>query len=340
MLVSVCGQNIDKDNIYFKVYEAAQKAQADDANGLKDLYQMSLQDHRDLQLSKMMIKSVTLAMLNSGSKNLNSYSSSIKTKFPGKKAFSFLEQKPFQVDCSKCNGHGKNPCHTCDEGTCRNCKGKKSFTVQKAGNATETKPCASCNKTGICQTCKGSGQSTKMCRSCSGNGTVFSRDAIPEEYTKSLKDMIDNIPEHAGWKGIYITDEIAKVIKRKKMALANKKKAEEEARKSMPERSDSDVKHPLLEFNEYFRNRERISKQKLYKNATAKLVGNKPTITIEVDPSIERANASLKLQYLEAFYQFWKLRCKFNSLGEDVGFIATYKGKKIAEFKGKRIIAM
>ncbi|MCM8528566.1 MAG: hypothetical protein NE327_18730 [Lentisphaeraceae bacterium] len=340
MLMSAYGQKIAKDNIYYKAVEAAKKAQADDTSGLKELYQLSLRNHGDLVLSKLMIKAVTLAMLNSGSKNLNSYFSNIEATFSGKKSFSFLDNKPFQVDCERCEGHGKNPCHTCDAGTCRNCKGKKSYTVQKAGNSTETKPCAACNKTGVCLTCKGSGLSTKMCRTCNGKGTVFSREAIPEEYGKSLKDIVDTIPEHAAWKGIYITEGIEQVVKRKKMALAKKKKAEEEALKNMPERTEADLKHPLLEFNEYFRNRERISKQKLYKSASAKMVGAKPTLSVEIEPSIMRADTSLKLQYLEAFYQFWKLRCKFNSLGEDVGFNATYKGKKIAEFKGKKIISL
>lgn len=340
ILVSVYGQNIDKNNVYFKAHQAAKKAQADDANGLKDLYKMSLEDHHDSELSQMMIKTVTLAMLNSSSKSLNNYFATVKQSFNGNDYFSFLEGEAFQEDCAKCSGHGTNPCHTCDAGVCRNCKGKRSFTVQKAGNATIEKACASCNKTGTCQVCKGSGQSKKMCRTCSGKGSLFSKEAVPEEYKKSLKDILDNVPEHAAWKGIYIIEGIEKEIKKKKLALANKKKAEEMASSSMGPRTNADLKHPLLEFNEYFRNRERISKQKIYKSATAKLVGEKPTITVDVEATIARADTSLKLQYLEAFYQFWKLRCKFNSLGEDVGFTATYNGKKIAEFKGKKIVAM
>lgn len=341
MLLSVCGQKIDKNNVYYKVYEAAKKAQADDVEGLKDLYQISLEDHRDTELSEMTVKAVSLAMLKSGSKSINSYFAGVKQKFKGEDFLSFLEKKPFQEDCSKCSGHGTNPCHTCDEGVCRNCKGKKSFTIQKAGNVTATKPCASCSKTGVCQSCKGSGQSKKACRSCSGKGSVFTQDAVPEEYKKSLESLVQNIPEHAAWKGVFIVEGIEQLIKKKKLALASKKKVEESNIITLPpSRTDADLKHPLLEFNEYFRNRERISKQKIYKNAKAKLVGDKPTITVEVEASIARADSSLKMQYLEAFYQFWKLRCKFNSLGEDVGFTATYNGKKIAEFKGRRIVAM
>ena len=340
MLVSVCGQKIDKNNIYFKVHEAAKKAQANDASGLKDLYKMSLEEHRDLKLSEMMVKTVSLAMLNSGSKSINKYFTNVKQKFTGEELLSFLENKPFQADCAKCSGHGTNPCHTCDDGVCRNCKGKRSFTVQKAGNVSIKKPCDSCNKTGKCQTCKGNGQSKKACRTCSGKGTLFTREAVGAEYKKSLKLIVDKLPEHAAWKGIYIVAGIEQIVKNKKIAQANKKKMASSNIIIVPERSDTDLDHPLLEFNEYFRNRERISKQKLYKTAKAKLVGDKPTVTVEVDVSIARAKSSLKMQYLEAFYHFWKLRCKFNSLGEDVGFVATYRGKKIAEFKGRRIVAM
>ena len=340
ILLSVCGQKIDKNNVYFKAYEAAKKAQADDAAGLKELYQLSQQNHKDIEFSKMLVKSVTLAMLKSGSKNLSKYSAALKAKFSGKKVFSFLDEDPFQSECTRCKGQGTNPCHTCDEGVCRNCKGKRIFIVQKAGNATEKKACNACKKTGKCQTCKGSGQSKKMCRTCNGKGSLFTREPVPEEYAKSLKDIIDNVPEMAAWKGVYIVAGIEKVIKKKKMALASKKQAEAMARQNMPQRTDTDLKHPLLEWNEYFRNRERISKEKLYKEAKAKFIKDKPTITVEVEATVARSNSSLKLQYLEAFYQFWKLRCKFNSLGEDVGFVATYRGKKIAEFKGRRIVGM
>ena len=340
MLLSVCGQKIDKDNIYYKVHEAAKQAQADDANGLKNLYKMSLENHRDAELSQMMVKAVSLAMLKSGSKSLNNYFTTVKQNFSGNDFFSYLDNKPFQEDCSKCSGSGTNPCHTCDEGVCRNCKGKRSFMVKKAGNVTMKKACNSCNKTGKCQTCKGSGQSEKMCRTCNGKGTLFTREAVPDEYKKSLNHIVKNVPEMAAWKGIFIVAGIDKVIKKKKMALASKKQAAALARQNMPVKNDADLKHPLLEFNEYFRNRERIAKEKLYKTAKAKLVDDKPTITVEVEPTVARANSSLKLQYLEAFYQFWKLRCKFNSLGEDVGFVATYKGKKIAEFKGRKIVGL
>ena len=341
MLLSSYGQKIDKNNIYFKVYEAAKKAQADDAEGLKGLYKMSLENHRDSELSGMVVKAVSLAMLKSGSKSLNAYFANVKKTFPKEEFFSYLETDPFQEDCSKCSGSGTNACHTCDEGVCRSCKGKRSYTVKKAGGATMKKPCNSCKKSGKCQLCKGTGQSKKACRSCSGKGSIFTRESVPEEYKKSLKEIVSKVPEHAAWKGIYIVAGIEKTVKQKKMALASKKKKKPDSNIIIVgEITDADLKHPLLEFNEYFRNRERISKQKLYKQAKAKLVGEKPTVTVEVEATIARAKSSLRMQYLEAFYQFWKLRCKFNSLGEDVGFVATYRGKKIAEFKGRKIVGM
>jgi len=336
----VCGQKIDKNSIYFKVHDAAKKAQAENAQGLKDLYKMSLENHRDAELSKMMIKAVSLAMLKSGSKSINNYFASVKKTFSGKNYLSFLEEDAFQTDCSKCSGKGTNACHTCDSGVCRSCKGKRTFTVNKAGGATIKKPCYSCNKTGKCQTCKGSGQSKKACRTCNGKGSLFSRENIPREYEKSLRELVNDLPEHAAWKGIYIVAGIDKVIKQEKAAMANKKKVASESPVIIISKTESDLSHPLLEFNEYFRNRERISKKKLYKTAKAKIVGEKPVVTVDVEATIARAGNSLKQQYLEAFYQFWKLRCKFNGLGENVGFVATYRGKKIAEYKGMKIVAV
>ena len=63
LLFSSYSQTVDKNSIYFKVHEAAKKAMANDVAGVKDLYKMSIQDHGDIELNKMIIKPIILRMI-------------------------------------------------------------------------------------------------------------------------------------------------------------------------------------------------------------------------------------------------------------------------------------
>jgi len=57
-----------------------------------------------------------------------------------------------------------------------------------------------------------------------------------------------------------------------------------------------------------------------------------------VTPSIGRLAKDIKLQYLEAFYNFWKLRCMSNGLGKKVGYIAHYAKKDIATVQDDQVV--
>ena len=361
------GQTVDQESIYFKVYDAAKKAKANDAEGIKALYKMSLEEYDDVELNKMMIKVIMLRMIKSGSQSIKSYMPAVDAKFIGLGTMDFLDQPPFQVNCNRCKGDGieEYMCRECFKGTCKNCKGKKKISYKGLGGEFVVKKCVTCEATGKCLNCEGTGLAKKNCRSCYAKGTIFSKAAVPGEYAKSLTRIINYLPKHAASKEVYITPQIIVALKRKELEkelYAAKEAKEKELAKREEERKaknlalleakkkitgapvrkaaggyDSKLDHPLLEFNNFFRNRERISKQSLYVNAEASYVSGKPTLTIDVGPNVVRSKASLRMQYLEAFYRFWKLRCTNNRVGSNVGYIVTYKGKKIAELKDGEI---
>ncbi|MCH2205303.1 MAG: hypothetical protein MK132_05485 [Lentisphaerales bacterium] len=366
--ISIFSQTLDTDNIYYRVYEAAKKAKANDKEGIITLYRMSLEDHEDTELNKLMIKPVMLSMIKSSSKILKKYMPAVDAKFIGLGMMEFLEQEPLQVKCPRCSGDGieELKCKDSYNGVCKNCKGKGTISYKGLGGELVVKKCVTCEGTGKCLKCEGTGIIKRECRICFGKGTVFSKNAVPGEYVKSLTHIINFLPKHAASKEVYITPQIIVAVKRQelqrelqavKAAKENqlaereaKRKAKNEAlmaakkeanvasvRKSSPG-YDSKLDHPLLEFNQFFRNRERISKQSLYTNAEAKYADGKPTLTIDVGPNVVRAESSLRMQYLEAFYRFWKLRCTNNRVGSNVGFIVTYKGKKIAELIDGKIV--
>ena len=366
-------QELNKDHVYFKILEAAQKAKENNAEGIRDLYKMSLEDQKDPELNKLLIKSTALGMLNLNSKAINTYIPSVDAKFIELDALSFLGQAPFQTKCFKCSGEGFNKlqCKHCFKGVCKNCKGQKQIVYKGLGNKIEVKKCELCQVTGKCISCDGKGTAHKGCHICYEKGTLFNTRPIPEEYGKVLDYIISYLPKYAAEKKVFITDEMVAMAKddrlKKELAeaqrLAAQKKAEElalleEQRKNAQRKrqekeavrnealkaafgdakkhtnaADDNLQHVLLEFNQFFRNRERIQKQSIYVDAQAKYEKGKPTLIIEVTPSIGSMAAALKLQYLEAFYNFFKLRCMSNGLGQNVGYTAQYKKKDIATFK-------
>ena len=376
--VSAQAQELNKESAYFKIYEAAQKAKNKDAAGIRVLYKMSLEDHKDPELNKLLIKSTVLGMLSANSKIINKYMPSVDAKFLALDALSFLGQAPFQIKCFKCRGEGFNKfqCKNCFKGVCKNCKGNKEVVYKGLGRKIERKKCALCKVSGKCISCDGKGNAQKSCHICYEKGSVFSNKAIPAEYFKSLDYIIEFLPRYAAGKNIFITDkmvaaakqdllkkeleaarEMAAKKKREELALleeqrkeAQRKREEKESKrnealvaafgtaKKHTSAADDNLQHVLLEFNQFFRNRERIQKQSVYVGAEAKYENGKPTLIIQVTPSIAGMAKGLRIQYLEAFYNFFKLRCMSNGLGKNVGYVAQYKKKDIAKFKDGEVV--
>jgi len=376
---SALGQELNKESAYYKIFESAKKAKAKDAAGIRGLYKMSLEDHKDPELNKLLIKSTVLGMLSANSKVINTYMPAVDAKFIALDPLAFLGQAPFQNKCFKCRGVGfnKSQCKLCIKGVCKNCKGRKQIVYKGLGGRVEVKKCEICKITGKCISCDGQGNAHKGCHICFEKGTLFSRKAIPVEYTKTLDFIIDYLPKYAASKGVFITEELVAMAKddrlKKELAeakrIAEEKKAAElalleeqrkEAQRKRKEKeavrdsaleaafggsaskhtsaADDNLQHVLLEFNQFFRNRERIQKQSIYVGAEAKYQGGKPTLIIEVTPSIGGMAKGLKLQYLEAFYNFFKLRCMSNGLGKNVGYVAQYRKKDIATFKDGEVV--
>ncbi|MCM8536169.1 MAG: hypothetical protein NE334_09560 [Lentisphaeraceae bacterium] len=226
-------QDISKDSIYYLAYHAAKKVQDGNNDGIKELLKYSVEDHND-NVNGMLVKTISLAMINSGSKSLKSYFDKVNRTFPEAKYLSFLEEEPFQAECTKCQGKGHEgtPCRKCYNGKCKNCKGKGAIVYRGLGGEVVNKNCPTCKGEKICSTCEGSGESKKDCRLCRSKGSVFAKSAVPVEYAKSLQNIIDLMPKFADEEGIYIGVGI------NKLALARieqERQAKEEKKRLMAE---------------------------------------------------------------------------------------------------------
>ena len=364
------GQELNKDNDYYKMYNAAEQAKANNAEGIRTLYKMSLEDQKNPEINKMLIKSTMLGMIRSNSKILRKYILMVDSKFIALDPMGFLSRSPLQAKCFKCKGETilKFPCKYCYKGKCKNCKGTKQIVYRGLGGKVEVRKCIPCEATGECKNCDHSGMGQKGCHVCVEKGTVFSGKSVPAEYVKSLDNIISFMPKYAAGKNILINDKMVELSKQNKLKqeleeaerLAAKKRAEERAAReaerkvAMEQRAkkarevfssapkatgrNANLQHVMLEFNQFFRNRERISKQSIYEEATAEFKDNKPTLLITVTGSVGAVDKALKIQYMEAFYYFFKLRVSSNGLGKSVGMTATYRKKEIAISKDGGVV--
>lgn len=370
---SVYGQEINKDSNYFKIYEAAKQAKNSKVEGIVTLYKLSLEKYDDPKVNKMLIKSTLLGMIKGGSKAIRSYSLAVDSKFIALEPMAFLGKAPFQVKCVKCTGHGflKLRCKDCFKGVCKNCKGTKQISYKGLGRDVIVKKCITCKATGRCIGCNATGTVPQKCWTCVEKGSVFSRRAITPEYVKSLDYIINYMPKYAAGHDIFITDKMVTMAKqnllKKELEDARRLEAQEREkelaaleveRKATRERrmakekelvavftqerkitpQEDNLQHVLLEFNQFFRNRERIQKQSIYEEAVASYEKGRPTLNITVTASVGGLAKDVKLQYLEAFYNFWKLRCMSNGLGKKVGYVANYRKKDIATVQGDEVV--
>jgi hypothetical protein len=369
----VFGQKLSEDNNYFKMYEAAKQAKENNSGGLRTLYKMSLEDFGDPKINKILIKSTLLGMIRGGSKAIRPYTLAVDSKFIALESMAFLGQAPFQVKCTRCTGLGFTQlrCKDCFKGVCKNCRGKKQLVYKGLGGEVVVRKCVTCKATGSCIGCNATGTVPKKCWTCAEKGTVFSKRATIPEYVKSLQHIISYIPTYAAGKGIFITDEVVTMAEQNLLkkeleeaqrieALAREKelaamqvaraaaRAKRDARQKelqatsgqVIQRSprEENLAHVLLEFNQFFRNRERIQKQSVYESAVATYEKGIPTLHIVVTPAVGGLAKDMKLQYLEAFYNFWKLRCTSNRLGNKVGYIANYRKKDIATVQDDKVV--
>ncbi len=340
---------ISKDNIYFKIYEAAKQIQEKNNQGVKTLYQLSLEDHKDAMLNKLLIHSTTLAMINLNSNTIVPYIASVDNKFMELNALGFLDHPPYKVQCFKCVGTGfvKSPCKSCYKGVCKNCKGKKAIAYEGLLGKVEIRNCIPCEATGTCKNCDLSGIAQKSCHICYEKGTVFNAQPVPTEYDKSIKFLLDFIPKYAASKKIYITAELAAIATQDKIReelekakeMADKRleaeriaaKAEEQAAQERKAAKDnlvknkkiilnnpSNIEYALMEFNQFFKARERIQKVSVYETAEAKYVDNKAVLTVFITNTVANAQLTLKEQYFDAFYAYYKMRCQVNGVRNPV----------------------
>ena len=165
---------MNKDNDFFKIYEAANQAKNNEVEGIVTLYKMSLNPYDENKLNKMLIKSTLLGMIKGNSKTIHKYILAVDSKFLALEPMNFLGQAPFQVKCVKCTGQGflKLRCKDCNKGVCKNCKGKKQIVYKGLGRDIIVKKCITCEATGKCIGCNATGTVPQTCWTCVEKGTV------------------------------------------------------------------------------------------------------------------------------------------------------------------------
>ena len=72
--------DIKKDSVFYQAYHAAKKAQSGDSQGIKELLKLSVEKYDD-EVNQMLIKTISLAMINSGSKSLKGYFVKVNSTF-------------------------------------------------------------------------------------------------------------------------------------------------------------------------------------------------------------------------------------------------------------------
>ncbi|NQZ59966.1 MAG: hypothetical protein HRT88_21140, partial [Lentisphaeraceae bacterium] len=118
---------INRDNIYYQVYEAALKVRDDKNEGYSTIIKCA-KTGEDIELSRAAIKVVILAMKKRRSKAITSFAKTVLTKFPGENMLGFLKETPLAKSCKKCRGSGKNRARQ----KCPACRGKKYISLSTA----------------------------------------------------------------------------------------------------------------------------------------------------------------------------------------------------------------
>lgn len=279
--------DIKKDSVFYQAYHSAKKAQSGDSQGMKDLLKLSVEKH-DEDVNRMLVKTISLAMINSGSKSLKGYFSKVDSTFGGQEYLDFLEQEPFQKNCPKCDGEGfiGVPCKKGIDGKCRNCKGKGFITYKGLDNKIIKKECPVSKGTGKCPHCDGTGIIKLDCSTCKNKGTIFDKSAVPQEYAASLQRIIDLMPKLADDQGIYI----GVGINRLALARIEQEKRQKEERIRLQ-----------AEMQRRQREQELLAKQVAERKAAEaaekeKSEGNMIVRTVEMEP-IEEGGTSSRLKH-------------------------------------------
>ena len=356
------GQGVDENHNLYKIFKAANGLKKNDVESARNLMQYSL-EKQSKEVSYPLIKTVTLMLIKTNSKQLADYMTKIKTA--NKNALKFLDLKPFQKDCYKCKGKGllESQCKECKNGKCRNCGGKKIVSYRGLGGKTEKKKCPTCEPTnGKCRQCKGAKVIKNPCKICKEKGSFFTKGAVPAEFKKSLDHLLAVVRKQAVVQKINIgldksaTAKIQKSIAESEKAALAKKEAAEAKRKSEelarlnakkkqqeaqavadamviegpPAENKSSLDHAVLEVTNYIDAQQKRTGANIYVKAYGKFKDGQPTLYLQLSTPFMKSKKSERNQILDGFSRFWKLRAMNNGLGEDVNFKPYFNNKVVS----------
>jgi hypothetical protein len=102
-----------------------------------------------------------------------------------------LEQAARPAVCPTCNGtkYSQKPCTTCNgSGNCRICGGSGKRDRPNVSGGSERVPCFTCNQRGKCKECGGSGNARTVCPACQGRGGQIDRARCLGAYRAFCQD--------------------------------------------------------------------------------------------------------------------------------------------------------
>ena len=134
-------------------------------------------------------------MYTGSNKEAAAVSSYLERKYPDDSNLKYLSKEYISDTCAVCGGSGsvQTNCTSCNgSGKCSVCKGSGTTTIDHVGGGHETVKCSRCHGTGKCQLCNGTGKISATCTSCNGTGCKLSKNKIKNVYTALLRGETPN----------------------------------------------------------------------------------------------------------------------------------------------------
>ncbi|NQZ59242.1 MAG: hypothetical protein HRT88_17450, partial [Lentisphaeraceae bacterium] len=119
-MISAAADEVDTQNEYYKVYQAALQVQDHKNKGYTAIIKY-VKTGSDVELSRAAVKVIILAMKKRRSKALTSFARGVLKKFPSENMLGFLKEEPLAKICKKCKGTGKLTARL----KCGTCRGKR-----------------------------------------------------------------------------------------------------------------------------------------------------------------------------------------------------------------------
>jgi len=332
MLVFSSAAKEKKTYSYEEIAAIVEKVKMGNKKSLTDLMKISLQDH-PISLTEDIVKVVSLALIKSNeTAKLNAYKNKVDAGL-----MSFLDDKKFKTDCTKCEGEGdiKVECKSCKFGKCGNCKGVgyikyKGLIADKNGSKIVKSICNRCHGTKKCLVCKGDNTIEHDCSSCK-KGQNFDSRSVTSEMLKSL----ENISAISKSKASTETSEKSNSQKnanedlKKLYTKSSKKSVESSDGKKGDSEDESGIQKAFRETKAYIGEYEINHKKDICSDISLKTINEVPTLVLDLTDDFMKKIDRVEREDITKFKEYWKVRAIINGYSKEVATLLMHQGEKV-----------